>query len=129
MLTIRNAQLSLLSDARIDDFVDRMVRSLIAEHPQRFGGDNEREARSLVERVIAWGGTSHVNTEAGIAVLLQLVVAFGEDFELSPDRAWALDMLAHPTLPPALKTGRMRQRMMATSGGRIVVPFDPGQRG
>lgn len=126
LLTIRDAQLSLLSESRVADFIERWVRSLRTEHPDRFGAA-ERPARDLVERVIAWGRGNHVSTEAGIAVLLQLVVAFGESFELSPDREWALNLLAHPTLPPALKTGLLRERMMNRSQGRIVVRFEPGQ--
>ena len=59
-------------------------------------------------------------------MLLQLVVAFGRNFELSPDRGWALEMLAHPTLPPSLKTGMLRERMMNRSQGRVVVRFEPG---
>jgi hypothetical protein len=58
-----------------------------------------------------------------MAVLIELMIQFGEDFQHSRDRQWSSEILAHPTLPAALKLTLMYTRMTELSQGRVIVPF------
>ena len=54
------------------------------------------------------------------------MVEFGEELENSPDKEWADEMLAHPTMPASLKMTLIYQRLTEQSQGRVIVPFRPG---
>ena len=45
---------------------------------------------------------------------------FGARFELCPERAWALDLLAHKTLPGDAKVQMIAERFQELSGGRTI---------
>jgi len=123
MLTVRNAQLILLAEPGNQAVQDRMVRYVESDFPARFAEWGLAGSRAFVQRGLAVAAANGIDTEGAIAVLLQLMIAFGEQFERSPDRDWACELLAHPTLPPSLKMQMLRQRMMATTQGRSIVSF------
>jgi hypothetical protein len=123
MLTIREEQMSVLRMAAYDFYVDRMVRQIAVDYPAQFHRMGADAAREFVIRAIQNGSRNHVETEGGVAILIQLMIEFGERFENSPDKAWALDMLSHSTMPAQLKLKLMRERMTMLSQGRVVVPF------
>jgi hypothetical protein len=52
------------------------------------------------------------------------MIAFGEDFQNSPHKDWANELLAHPTSPAQIKMRILRERMTVLSQGRVVVRFD-----
>ncbi len=123
MLTIRSAQLQALERDARERYVDRMVDSVAKDYPRQFEAMGATGTRDLVVHAIEKGRKNHVETEGGVAVLLQLMIEFGEDFENSPDKAWADEVLAHPKLPAQLKARLMRERMRARSHGRVVARF------
>jgi hypothetical protein len=123
LLTIRyEQQLALERDLR-ERYIDRMVDSVAKDYPRQFDAMGSSGTRDLVGRAIKKGHANHVDTQGGVAVLLQLMIEFGEEFELSPDKAWADEVLAHASLPPQLRVRLMRDRMRARSHGRVVTRF------
>lgn len=127
MLKIRHVQMGLFENAAGESFVDEMVHFVASDYPRQFAAMNEEGIRSLVRRVIKLGNDNYVETKGGIATLIALTLQFGEEFRHSPDRKWALAMLARPDLPASLKVDFMRERMNALARGRVVVPFVAGQ--
>lgn len=125
MLTLRTEQLQIFEHGALACWVERMVGALAHDYPRQFHALGPDGARDLVHRALAKGRANHVVTQGGVAVLLELMVQFGEDFQHSPDKAWADDMLAHPSLPAQLKLSLMREHMTRLSRGRVVLPFNP----
>jgi hypothetical protein len=124
-LLIRNEQMAIFSDFYKQSFEDRMAANIMRDHPERFRETSQ--AKQLIARAIETGRQYGIETEGGVAVLIQLMICFGENFELSPDRKWAFDMLAHPVAPAVLRISLIRDRMMSRSQGRVVTPFRPEQ--
>jgi hypothetical protein len=127
MLTIRYVQMGIFENAATESFVDDMLHLIATDYPRQFAAMDEEDARSLVRRVITLGSENYVETRGGVAALVALTIQFGEEFRHSPDRKWALEMLAQPKLPASLKVDIMRERMTAITRGRVVVPFVAGQ--
>ena len=63
----------------------------------------ERGVEQFVRRAITFGAAHGIDTVAGVTALLSLLVQNREAFERSPDRAWAIQVLQHATLPGMLK--------------------------
>jgi hypothetical protein len=121
VLTIRPAQMSVFEAAQRARFVDQLLETLSHAYPhhrQAMGSDG---LRALIVLGIALGERHGVRLERPVSVLIELMVAFGESFERSRDRAWATETLAHPTLPGALKVRLMEDRMFRSTGGRGVI--------
>jgi hypothetical protein len=125
VLKIREEQIHLLGLRRRHEFVERMLRHVAHEYPGEYERLSGPGARALVERAIDTGATHGMRTEGAVAVLIQLMVCFGAEFERSPDRSWGLRMLAHATLPGSLKARMMAERMLGRTHGRPIVPFGP----
>ena len=104
-------------------YVDRMAQSIARHYPRQFSEMGVDGTRAFIGRAIARGRGNHVETEGGVAVLMELMIQFGEDFQRSKDRDWAHRMLAHPTLPAQLKMTLIHRRMTELSRGRVIVPF------
>jgi hypothetical protein len=122
-LLIRNEQMAVFSDFYKQSFEDRMAANIMRDHPERF--HETGRAKQLIARAIETGRRYGIETEGGVAVLIQLMICFGENFELSPDRQWAFDMLAHPVAPAVLRISLVRDRMLSRSQGRVVTQFRP----
>ena len=125
MLTVRRDQMRLFEQLSRESWVDRMAQSVVTNYPSRFEAMDSAEAPDFIVRAIEKGSRNHVETEGGVAMLIDLMVQFGENFENSRDKAWADEILAHPTLPPEVKLPLMYRRMTQLSRGRVVVPFSP----
>ena len=129
MLTIRQEQVHPFEGLRRQAFEDRMLRYIRSEFPDHLHEFGEPETRLFIERAIKRGAELDIDTESSVAGLIELMIAFGEEFERSPDRVWARRMMANRVPPPDLRLHLMRSRMMATTHGRIVVShrFPPDQ--
>jgi hypothetical protein len=124
VLIIRNAQMAVLGRISHDSYIDSMVRYISKEYPRRFQAMGEIGTREFVVDAIEKGRRNGIETKGGAAVLLELMIAFGKDFQNSPHKDWANELLAHPTLPAQIKMRILRERMTALSQGRVVVRFD-----
>lgn len=122
MLTIRNAQLGDLRQFAVNRFVDHVTMHLAVEFPRHYSSLGEDGAREFVQRVIRIGAGCEVTTMGAVAVLVELLLQFGERFERSPDSVWANNVLATSTLPDYLRVEAIRQRLSLGTGGRVLVP-------
>ncbi|HJZ59725.1 MAG TPA: hypothetical protein VKE74_32585 [Gemmataceae bacterium] len=122
MFVIREAQLEVLRRFAVDGFVDQMVGYVAAEFPRHYEVLGQEGTREFIRRVIRTAAGHGVTTIGAVAVLIELMLQFGERFERSPDRVWANNILAHPTLPDHVKVDAIRDRFVARTGGRVLVP-------
>jgi hypothetical protein len=121
MLIIRDAQMKSFGADAQAQFVDRMVQHLAAEFGTRVAEWGEAGTREFVQRVILSGEQHNIRSTGAVAVLIELMAEFGERFELTPDKAWARKLLAHPTLPDHPKVDALRDRLSSRTGGRKIV--------
>jgi hypothetical protein len=120
MLTIRKEQMAAIGDGELKRFEQRMVRHIATEYPEKYQKLGEPKTLSLVREGIETGGQNGIKSAGPVAALIELMVEFGERFELSPDQAWAHEILAHETLPGGVKIELIGERFREMSGGRIV---------
>jgi hypothetical protein len=120
MFVIRQAQLEVFEHDAREEFVGRLVAHLAMTRPQVCESLGEGATRDFVRRVVERGTKHGIDTEGGVASLADLMLQVGEDFERSPDRAWAQKLLAHPTLPGVLKIDALVARIGGQTQGRIV---------
>jgi hypothetical protein len=124
MLTIRNEQLTAMGTARALNFADDMVQAVASHFSRQYARLGADETRALVHRTMARGAQHRIVTRGAIAVFIELVLEFGEQFKMSPDREIALKLLAHPTLPGQVKVQAMQDRLTARTGGRALIPAE-----
>ena len=116
--------MAILGRVPYNSFINRMVKYIATEYPRQYASMGQAGAREFVVGVIQKGRQNHVETKGGLAVLLELMIAFGDNFQNSPHKEWANELLAHPTLPEQIKMRILRERMTALSQGRVVVRFN-----
>ena len=120
MIVLREQQLDSLRQAALTRFEDQLLRSLAADYPQKIPAMGEAAVRELVRNGIAFATSHGILAEGGVAAVIGLIVQYGDGFELSPDRAWAMQVLSHPTAPGPLKVDLLLERMAARTQGRVV---------
>lgn len=121
MLTVRTAQLAAFQQARTQGFVDHMLVHLANEYPRNFSQLAPDQARALIDRTLVAAAQWGIKTQGAIGVLAELRLVYGEKLERAPDRQWAMNLLAHPTLPDYIKVGAVQERLSQRAGGRVVV--------
>ncbi|HKG92799.1 MAG TPA: hypothetical protein VKA84_12935 [Gemmatimonadaceae bacterium] len=100
MLTIRDAQLEALSQARWKDFERRAVRYLEAALPAECASLGAAAVRESVQTAIRKGRAYGLVEEYDFLRYLNLMYALGFDFDTSPAHAWAREILDRPGLQP-----------------------------
>lgn len=123
MLTIRDAQRTLLRDSQLGLFANDAIDHLLTHFPgpsAALGGPPA--VREFVDLGIFKAKGSGVDTHGAVLVLLELWIQFGLDFERSPFRAFSNNVLAHRELPGTAKADMIRDRHMALTEGCVVVP-------
>lgn len=123
MLVIRESQMESFRQLSLRRFEDQMVGALPADYPQKLQPMSEAALRELVRKGIRFAHDHGIDDEGGVAAILGLVVQFGEAFESSPDRGWAMQVLGHESAPGPLKVELLVGRMAARAEGRVVQDF------
>jgi hypothetical protein len=124
MLVLRNEQLEMFREGARKRFEDDIVRTIAADFEPKFELLGEAEVRRLIRVAIERGATLGIRSQGAIAVLVELMVQFGEHFQFSPERRWAEKMLSHPVLPDYIKVDEARKRMTAQMQGRVLMPWN-----
>jgi hypothetical protein len=124
MLTIRNDQFGVFSGDLQSQFVNRLLPHLAADYPSWYQERQDPGAREFVERVIENGMKHKIRSQSAVSTLVDLMIEFGEKFEKSPDRQWAMNLLAHPSLPDGIKTSLLAERLRVRTGGRRIVEIE-----
>jgi hypothetical protein len=123
MLHIRESQLDVFGHRLREAFIRRMITYVATEFPDQHRDLGEAGTRQLIEHTIETGRRHAIETEGGVAVLLQLTLMFGQDFERSPDAAWANDLIATHSVPESLRMRMIRERLTARTQGRSIVRY------
>jgi hypothetical protein len=98
MFTIRKEQMEALADAGIADFEDRMMEHLF-ECPlsERCRAMGEAALRGLIRYGLQRAASYGIVTERGVSVYVDVMVAFGRDFDVDPTLPWAAAVLNDPS--------------------------------
>jgi hypothetical protein len=124
MLVIRDAQFADMARKAVEDFRSGLVKHLLDNYPQSCGAmGGEKGVRAFVQRGIDRAKRHGIEHGGAITILLELFIQFGENFERSPVREVARNILAHPSLPDDAKVGAIRDRHDEHTRGRILVAF------
>ncbi len=94
MLTIRKERIHVISRRSDEEFIDRMTTCVRGDFPHQFEELGPARVRAFTQEVMALGLRHEVEAGGAMAVLLQLTLMFGMNFERSPDAAWAKELLA-----------------------------------
>ena len=126
MLTIRKQQMEAFRLASISRFENWLAKHIATLYPQQSELLGELGVRKFIRKAIETGSKYGVDTEGAVTTLIELMLAYGEQFETSPDQSWALEILAHPTLPGDLKVDVIRDRFSEFRGNRGLSCFSSG---
>ena len=120
MLVIRDEQLAAFSAYKVKRFEDALARHLAAAFPEKFQKWGEPKTRDFIRRSLEIGRRNRITTNGPLMGLTELMFQFGARFELCPEQAWALNLLAHRTLPGDAKVQIIAERFHELSGGRTI---------
>lgn len=120
MLTVRQSQLTTFSEARRSVFLARLLRVFENDYPVEFARLGREKAEEFAKRTLTASERFGLERENAILVYLGLRVEFGENFEKSPDRDWAIELLSHPKVPDVLKVSIVRDRFRERTQGRQI---------
>ena len=115
MLTIRQDQMDVFRESGKRSFEVRMVKHIETHFPEerealvQTGG--EGAVYQLIRDMIARGETYKIVTERGVAGLIDLSVAYGQDFELYPEREWAREILEDESLEESTRVQLVLEQM------------------
>ena len=121
MITVRDSQVAVFRQARIDAFVHDMVQYISAEYPTHYQHLGPAGTREFVLRALARATRMGIELEGAVGVLIELWLMFGEQLERAPDRVWARRILAHPRLPDFVRVETVQNRLLERTGGRVLV--------
>lgn len=121
MLTIRQSQLDDISRSMLGQFAERMIRRVEREHPDVYAARGEPAIRAYVLKSIEAAATLRIRTEGAVAGFILLRLEFGDNFDLQPDRVWALEILEHTALPDIVRISLIADRFEARTQGRKIV--------
>lgn len=116
--------MEVLAAANKSQFIDRLLPHLAADYPSWYAAHQDSGARSFVEKVIGIGEEHNIFGKGSVSALVDLMVEFGEMFEKSPDRDWAIKLLSHPSLPDHTKVPLLSERLRQRTGGRRIVEIE-----
>src|SRR5262249_42047422 len=97
LVLLRNAQLEQLGAAMMNEFQLRLQRHVRVVFPRRTAALGDGEARALIRKSVARAQQLRITTERGGTAVVDLMFAFGEDFESRPGLAWMASILQDRT--------------------------------
>jgi hypothetical protein len=126
MLVIRNAQMAVFQRASKARFEAGVVHHLAHKYPKLVAALGEEGTLNFIRRTTAAAHANRIFAEGAIAIYIDLVIEYGEQFERAPDRTWARKILAHPKLPDHIRMDTISEKFASRADGRIVVRHDAG---
>ena len=93
MLVIRAAQMEILAEPMLRDFIDGLAVRLARKLPDRCRALGGEALKALIERSIKKGRRYGIVTEKDVAILAELMLELPADFEKTPEFAWTRPVL------------------------------------
>lgn len=98
-----------------------MAQYARTDFPAAYQQLGETGVLALLRSVIDTGRPLGIESEGSLAVLLQLTLMFGPQFERSPDAGWAQTLMANRSVPESLRMQMLRDRLTSRTQGRSIV--------
>jgi hypothetical protein len=127
MLTIRNAQMAVFENESRETFIARMVAKIKSEFPDSYRDIGEAGAAGFVRESMIKAAAKQVYSQDAVAILIELLLDFGNDFVRAPERKWAKRMLEHTSLPDHIRLIEIRDRMAKFTQGRRIIQAKPSR--
>lgn len=96
MLTIRDAQLRALEDARRRQLIEELLDHVTAAFAPIVRQIGAARARLAIEGALERAAAHHISADADVAEFVNLVFVFGDAFPDAPRFHWAQRILAAP---------------------------------
>ena len=93
MLTIRQEQMDALSRVALDNFGDRMVVHLKKCFPESCRALGELGTREAIRHGTERAGSYRLTAERDVCRYIDVMLAFGRDFDADPSLPWAAEIL------------------------------------
>lgn len=96
-MRVRNEQINEFEKRDASRFEDAMIKHIAACYPEEnadlIAKGGPEAPRKLVRDTIERGEKYNITTEQAVAGLIDLTVAFGRDFEFTPEMSWTHEIL------------------------------------
>ena|SRR5215203_6777882 len=99
MFKIRNEQMEVFSDAVRQSFEDRMVTHLNRFFPAQCEALGENEVRLVIRYGTRRAAEYDAKAERSVCKYIDIMFAFGRDFDRNPDFPWAKRILIDRPYP------------------------------
>jgi hypothetical protein len=93
MLTIRSAQLVVLSEAEVEKFEDWMLVHLSQFFARQCAAAGDERLRAMVRYGIKRAAAYRITARSDVAKYIDLMVVFGRDFDTDKRLRWAGEIL------------------------------------
>jgi Domain of unknown function (DUF4123) len=118
---VRPEQFQALGEASRKDFEDRMVRHVCKLFPDPCKTLGEDGVRGLIRHGMARAAVYHLSREADLCKFIELMFAFGRDFDQNPKMPWAsLTFLDDSIAEPSLRLARVLELANRLSGQKLA---------
>lgn len=121
MLVIRKAQQTAIGGVAEQEFENALCTHVATAFPSRFTEFGEDGTRGFVSRNRQRALRHGIDTMGGIVTFIELLLTFGEDFELSPDGSEAAILLQDSSLPGQVKIAFLTECLLKRTGGRKII--------
>jgi len=119
MLVIREEQMSALSQAMLKQFEDRMVVHMSNNFQDETREISEGELRALIQEGIEQAEQYQITLEDDVRRYLEFMVMYGQNFDTSPDTAWAGEILHAKELDGTAKMDLIDERELEMVRGLV----------
>jgi hypothetical protein len=107
MVVIRKDQEAELVKAKVKVFEDRVIAHVRQFFPEESGRLDEPELRETIRYGMGRAETYGLVSERDVCWYIDMMFAFGRDFDVDPDLPWAAEILNDKAAEPAVKTERL----------------------
>jgi hypothetical protein len=84
MLVIRDAQMNVFRDKILEEFEGRRLVDLAHRFPSRYKELGQQGARAIIQRAVRMCDKLGVHAERDVANVIDLMVYYGESFDVDP---------------------------------------------
>jgi hypothetical protein len=94
MLTIRRAQIAILSQLEVQKFEEWMLVHLKKFFPRQCAAAGDRRLREMVQHGIQRAAAYGITARRDVCKYIDLMIVFGRDFDTDRRSLWAGEILA-----------------------------------
>ncbi|KHD05843.1 hypothetical protein PN36_32165 [Candidatus Thiomargarita nelsonii] len=116
MLTIREEQMSALSQAMVKQFEDSMAIHLRRVFPDETKTITEKDLLYHIELCVNRATQYKITIEGDVQRYLECAVLYGWDFDTKPETYWAGEILCREDLNGEAKMDKIEQHELMCSG-------------